>query len=305
MGVDEPMSNFAFLRAEWPELLDEALRAERLAVADPRGSCFYARRTLELALGWLFDADATLRRPYKNDLSGKIHEPTLRNLVGPALQVKMNVIRKQGNRAVHEKTPVTDKDSVPVLRELFHVTYWIARHYTRDQAQLPASALAFEPNLIPRPVPSEVRQQTRAELKALAEKLAAQDAALAAERKRSATLDAELAKLRAEIAAAKAANEARPDDHDYAEAQTRDLFIDLCWPRPVGALDAAARPRVRGHRHAQRLGHRLRRLRAVGRRRQAARGGRGQAHPAGRRASASSRPSCTPTAWSSSSASGR
>lgn len=231
------MSNFAFLRAEWPELLDEALRAERLAVADPRGSCFYARRTLELALGWLFDADATLKRPYKNDLSGKIHEPTLRNLVGTALQVKMNVIRKQGNRAVHEKTPVTDKDSVPVLRELFHVTYWIARHYTRDQAHLPASALAFDPDLISRPAPSEVRQQTRAELKVLAEKLAARDAALAAERKKSATLDAELAKLRAQIAAAKAANEARPDDHDYDEAQTRDLYIDLMLAEAGWRLD--------------------------------------------------------------------
>ncbi|MEV6797017.1 DEAD/DEAH box helicase family protein [Micromonospora rifamycinica] len=231
------MSNFAFLRAEWPDLLDEAQRAERLAVADPRGSCFYARRTLELALGWLFDADATLRRPYKNDLSGKIHEPTLRNLVGTALQVKMNLIRKQGNQAVHEKTPVTTKESVPVLRELFHVTYWIARHYTRDQAQVPASALAFDPNLIPRPVPAEVRQQTRAELKALAEKLAAQDAALAAERQKSATLDAELAKLRAQIAAAKAVNEARPDDHDYDEAQTRNLYIDLLLAEAGWRLD--------------------------------------------------------------------
>ncbi|WP_329017558.1 DEAD/DEAH box helicase family protein [Micromonospora rifamycinica] len=231
------MSNFAFLRAEWPDLLDEAQRAERLAVADPRGSCFYARRTLELALGWLFDADATLRRPYKNDLSGKIHEPTLRNLVGTALQVKMNLIRKQGNQAVHEKTPVTTKESVPVLRELFHVTYWIARHYTRDQTQVPASALVFDPNLIPRPVPAEVRQQTRAELKALAEKLAAQDAALAAERQKSATLDAELAKLRAQIAAAKAVNEARPDDHDYDEAQTRNLYIDLLLAEAGWRLD--------------------------------------------------------------------
>ncbi|MEU7615191.1 DEAD/DEAH box helicase family protein [Micromonospora rifamycinica] len=231
------MSNFAFLRAEWPDLLDEALRAERLAVADPRGSCFYARRTLELALGWLFDADATLRRPYKNDLSGKIHEPTLRNLVGTALQVKMNLIRKQGNQAVHEKTPVTTKESVPVLRELFHVTYWIARHYTRDQTRVPGSALTFDPNLIPRPVPAEVRQQTRAELQALAEKLAARDAALDAERKKSATLDAELAKLRAQIAAAKAVNEARPDDHDYDEAQTRLLYIDVLLAEAGWRLD--------------------------------------------------------------------
>ncbi|MEH1012743.1 DEAD/DEAH box helicase family protein [Micromonospora sp. CPCC 206060] len=231
------MSNFAFLRAEWPELLDEALRAERLAVADPRGSCFYARRTLELALGWLFDADATLSRPYRDDLSAKIHEPTLRNLVGNGLQTKMNVIRRQGNRAVHERTPVTTKESVPVLRELFHVTYWIARHYTRDPAHVPAGALAFDPQLIPRPVPAEVRQQTQAELKALADRLAARDAALAAEREKSATLDAELARLRAEIAAAKAANEARPDDHDYDEAQTRDLFIDLLLNEAGWRLD--------------------------------------------------------------------
>ncbi|SCL59150.1 DEAD/DEAH box helicase family protein [Micromonospora peucetia] len=231
------MSNFAFLRAEWPELLDEARRAERLAVADPRGSCFYARRTLELALGWLFDADATLAKPYKNDLSAKIHEPTLRNLVGTGLQTKMNVIRKQGNRAVHERTLVTDKESVPVIRELFHVTYWIARHYTRERAQVPASALAFDPGLIPPADPSEARQQTQAELKALADRLAARDAALAAERERSATLDAELAKLRAEIAAAKAANLARPDDHDYDEAQTRDLYIDLMLAEAGWRLD--------------------------------------------------------------------
>ncbi|WP_229399182.1 DEAD/DEAH box helicase family protein [Micromonospora okii] len=231
------MSNFAFLRAEWPDLLDEALRAERLAVADPRGSCFYARRTLELALGWLFDADATLARPYKTDLSAKIHEPTLRNLVGTDLQAKMNVIRKQGNRAVHERRPVTKEESEAVLRELFHVTYWIARHYTRDQEQVPASALAFDRNLIPRSVPSEVRQQSQAELKAIAEQLAARDAALAAERERSATLDAELAKLRAEIADAKAANLARPDDHDYDEAQTRDLFIDILLAEAGWRLD--------------------------------------------------------------------
>ncbi|MEU0076295.1 DEAD/DEAH box helicase family protein [Micromonospora tulbaghiae] len=231
------MSNFAFLRAEWPGLFDEALRAERLAVADPRASCFYARRTLELALTWLFEADSTLTKPYKDDLSAMIHEPSLRNLVGNSLQAKMNIIRKQGNTAVHKSTPVTPKEAVPVVRELFHVMYWIARHYTRDQAKVPASALAFNPDLIPRPIPSQVRQQTQAELKALADKLAAQDAALAAEREKSATLDAELAKLRAEIAAAKAANEARPDDHDYDEAQTRDLYIDLMLREAGWRLD--------------------------------------------------------------------
>ncbi|GGM19973.1 DEAD/DEAH box helicase family protein [Micromonospora yangpuensis] len=232
------MSNFAFLGAdEWSFLFDEARRAERLAVADPRVSCFYARRTLELALGWLYDADATLKRPYRNDLAGKINEATLGKLVGPDLRAKMDIIRKKGNRAVHERRPVTEQDSVPVLRELFHVTYWIARRYTRDQAHFPESAVVFDPKLIAPADATDVQQRTQAQVKALAEKLAARDAALAAEREKSATLDAELARLRAQVAAAKAVNEARPDDHDYDEAQTRDLFIDLLLAEAGWRLD--------------------------------------------------------------------
>jgi hypothetical protein len=38
-----PVSNFAFLKGEWPALYDEAARAERLAYADPR-----ARKRAEL-----------------------------------------------------------------------------------------------------------------------------------------------------------------------------------------------------------------------------------------------------------------
>jgi hypothetical protein len=38
------MSNFAFLKAEWPELRDAASKAEALAYPDSRAACFYARR---------------------------------------------------------------------------------------------------------------------------------------------------------------------------------------------------------------------------------------------------------------------
>src|SRR5204863_863849 len=49
------------------------------------------------------------------------------------------------------------------------------------------------------------------------------------------TLDAELTRLRSEIAAAKKANTAQADTHNYSEAETRDYFIDLLlkeagWP---------------------------------------------------------------------------
>lgn len=48
---------FSFLQAEWPALHAEATRAEQAAMADPRTACFYARRTLELAVVWLFQAE--------------------------------------------------------------------------------------------------------------------------------------------------------------------------------------------------------------------------------------------------------
>jgi type I restriction enzyme R subunit len=52
-------------------------------------------------------------------------------------------------------------------------------------------------------------------------------------------LDAELVRLRAEIAAAKKANTAEADTHDYSEAETRDNFIDLLLREAGWALDQA------------------------------------------------------------------
>ncbi|MEU0061751.1 DEAD/DEAH box helicase family protein [Streptomyces albidoflavus] len=231
------MSNFGFLQAEWPDLHREAVRAERLAYADPRASAFYARRVLELAVAWLFEADGTLKLPYHSDLAAQIAEPTLVKVAGPAIRAKMDVIRRQGNVAVHRKTSVAPKDAVRTVAELFHVLYWMARTYTRNQALLPVSTLAFDTGLIPRPVSAEVRIAQRAELKAQAEKYAEQDAALAAERKKNQDLDAEIAQLRAEIKAAKAANEAQPDTHDYNEAETRTLIIDLLLKEVGWSLD--------------------------------------------------------------------
>lgn len=231
------MSNFGFLQAEWPDLHNEAARAEQIAVADPRASCFYARRCLEIAVTWLFQADNTLRMPYRDELAAKLSEPTLVNLVGPAIRTKMDVIRRQGNAAVHRPGPVAENDAIKVVAELFQVMYWIARKYSRNPADLPAEGLAFDQSLIPRPVPAAVRRQRLAELQAQAEAFARQQADAADQKRRQTELDAEIVQLRAEIAAAKAANEARPDRHDYDEAQTRTLIIDLLLKEAGWMLD--------------------------------------------------------------------
>ena len=95
------MSNFAFLRPEWEILHESARKAERLVYADPRASCFYARRTLEIAVSWLYKHDSGLRLPYQDHLSALIHEPTFRQTVGDAVFNKARVIKDLGNLAVH------------------------------------------------------------------------------------------------------------------------------------------------------------------------------------------------------------
>ncbi len=217
------MSNFAFLAAEWPELHETAKRAEALAHADPRAACFYARRALEQAVGWMYRNDRSLRLPYQDQLAALIHEPTFRHAVGDRILTKAKLIKDLGNAAVHSQRPVRDMDAVTAVRELFHVTFWLARTYARQGS--PGDGTAFDASLLP--AASAIPTQTLTQLQTLEADLAARDEKLSALLSAKATLDEELERLRDEVARAKAANAAVVDTHDYSEAATRDAFIDL------------------------------------------------------------------------------
>jgi type I restriction enzyme R subunit len=230
-------SNFAFLQPDWPDLFAEAQRAERLTLLDPRTSCFYARRALEHLVSWLFEAEQRLKPAYRDDLSARLHEPSFADLVGHGLRKKMDIVRKQGNNAVHGNRPISGQDSAAVLRELFEVAVWLGRHYARHEVSRPTADIRFDPDLLPRPRTTAPAQQSREELKRREEQLAAKDAALAAERERSTTVDTELARLRAKVAAAKQANESVADEHDYDETATRDHYIDLLLAEAGWSLD--------------------------------------------------------------------
>ncbi len=235
MAGDSP-SNFTFLRAEWPDLYPEAAKAEQHATTDPRACCFYARRTLELAVRWLYDAEEDLRRPYRDQLSALLFEPSFRTLIEQRIRTKMELIRKRGNAAVHRRRQVPPQEAQAVVRELFHVLFWLARTYTREPRHRPESHLVFDPTFT---ATSEsvgpVQLQTREALGRRAEELAARDEQIERARRENTELQAQIARLHAAIAQAKAANQVLPDEHDYNEEATRDTYIDLLlgeagWP---------------------------------------------------------------------------
>jgi hypothetical protein len=118
------------------------LHAESLALADPRASCFCARRCLELAVQWLYKHDPALRLPHQDSLRALIHEPAFRNAVGDAVFNEAQVITRLGNGAVHRYGPIRQYDAVMAVKELFHIACWLARTYARGAR--PAAGLAFD-----------------------------------------------------------------------------------------------------------------------------------------------------------------
>ncbi len=237
------MSNFAFLQSEFNALYPNAKRVESLALSDPRGSCFYARLTLEVAVNWLYEHDRSLRRPYQHTLGALIHEPTFQQLLPPPLFNKAKAIQKMGNQAAHSPKLIRQYDAQRICMELFHLLYWLARTYTRktDPKDIKAT---FDVEIL-RKAQSKAAPSTVAGLKKKQEtiqkeqaeynktieereaKIALKARTLDEREAKLSELDAELAQLRADLAEARDRNLKVPDPHDYSEFETRKLIIDL------------------------------------------------------------------------------
>ena len=227
------MSNFAFLQSEWPLLFEAATKAEGMTNTDARASCFYARRTLEMAVDWLYKHDRAFRLPYQDQLSALIHEPSFRQVVGDALFTKARLIKDLGNLAVHSTRKVAPADALAATRELFHFCYWLARTY--GQRVRPDPSLQFSAALLPKATAAQ--PQSLDQLQKLEAQLYERDEKLSTLLSSQAALNAELQALREQVAATKKANTAQPDTHDYSEAETRDYFIDLLLKEAGWELD--------------------------------------------------------------------
>jgi type I restriction enzyme R subunit len=217
------MSQFQFLKAEWPLPFESAEKAEGYAHPDPRTACFYARRSLELLIQWLYKHDSSFGTPYSDKLSSLLHAPKFRSTLGETLFAKARLVVFLGNNAVHSTRPVSTYDSTRAVRELFHLAYWVARMYARGDR--PHPSLVLEEAKLPKG--NEAHQQTATELLALEAKLREKDEKLTELLLSKSELDAELIRLREEVAQAKAENQKKPDTHNYGEAETRAALIDF------------------------------------------------------------------------------
>lgn len=197
-------------------------------LAISRGAAVRTRLAAEAMVRWLYDHDSGLRWPYQDHLAALVAEPSFFDLTGVMIRTTLDLIREIGNRAAHPGK-FADRQGVSAVRELFHVGLWFASRYSETP---PPASLTFAADRLPR---SDSGPATNADAAVkLAEQAQAAQDALAAERKARmadadsrAELEAELTKLREELAALRKANEGRDAGHDYDEATTRDQFIDV------------------------------------------------------------------------------
>jgi len=222
------MSQFNFIKAEWPSIFVQAQKAEDYTLNDPRAACFQARFALEQIMHWLFDHESNLRRPYEDTLSAMIGEPSFKRMAGGISQ-KAYLIKNNGNKAVHSSAKVPELKAISSVRELHHICYWLARNYSRSG---PPQNVQFNTSALTRH--AKVTQQKLAVLQHAASKWQEQVEARkeAEERLTQTEFEARAAKdeidrLKAEIASIKAANNKVEDRHDYNEAQTRTDLIDV------------------------------------------------------------------------------
>lgn len=218
-------SNFDFLTSNWGFLSEDAQRVESFSLRDPRTAAFYARRTLERALQWLYQNDTALKAPYDKNLAAMIHEPTFKENIKQGLFQDVRYIHRLGNLAVHEDQEISSQEGMRVCVATHQFMGWLARVYSRGG---PAPG-QFNITLLPK-AEDQTHHASVVELQKVREQLEQKAQAEAITLAKHEKTEAEVQQLKEQLAllqAIKAENQQKIPAGDYTEAQTRDAFIDV------------------------------------------------------------------------------
>lgn len=131
------MANFEFLRQvnDYRLFADAAIEAEKVYFTSAAMCAVGSRKALELAVKWVYSADSSMEKPYKDNLQSLIHEPTFRFAVDDNTWGKLPFIVRLGNLAVHTERSVSASDALMSLQGLFEFIEWIDYCYGNDYVE--------------------------------------------------------------------------------------------------------------------------------------------------------------------------
>ena len=223
-------SQFSFLEAEFADEFELAAWAEGHVLSDPGPAVIYARKCLESGVKWVYRHDRSLPQSYEDKLNALLNQPTFQALADGRVFRVARKIQQAGNRAVHESKAPSKLEAVEIISALFQFCFWLA--FTYGRLSKPDQLLRFDPHkLVQTGRTEKASLKERQDLEKRLER-ETEDHLLARQRLAESTrnakeLEAELAELRVEVAAAKKAAESMPvEAHDWSEADTRKYKID-------------------------------------------------------------------------------
>ncbi|MYG94707.1 MAG: DEAD/DEAH box helicase [Acidimicrobiia bacterium] len=239
-------TQFSFLEAEFADEFEAAAWAEGHALSDPGPAVIYARKCLESAVRWVYRHDRSLPQPYEDQLNAYLNEPAFQALSDGRVFNVAKKIQRAGNRAVHESKAPSKLEAVEIVSALFQFCFWLA--FTYGRTHKPDASLRFDPHKLVEAGRAEKtslkeRQNLEKRLEQRTEENEQARQRLAEATRTAEELEAELAELRQQVAAAKQASESVPvEAHDWSEADTRRykinaLLAEAGWTNLVEGRD--------------------------------------------------------------------
>ena len=142
------MSNFKFLLSDpgFVPFAEVAMAAEKILHIDPAACILNCRRSMEFAVKWMYSVDKELEMPYQDNLQSLMTREEFREIVGPDIWQRMDLIRKKGNTAAHDSRKISEAAAMLCLENLHifldFVAYCYAEEYTETK---------FDPELVRTP----------------------------------------------------------------------------------------------------------------------------------------------------------
>jgi type I restriction enzyme R subunit len=140
------MSNFNFLRPQWPTLHKKMLSAEARVFTEPVSAASYCRLVLEECIHLLYEEEH-FEKPFNNELVALLGESQVRALIPNNLYEGLHIVRRTGNNAAHYGNRVTAQDAKDSIKHLFGFLKWFALNYSKEKPELPGH---FDDSFIPK-----------------------------------------------------------------------------------------------------------------------------------------------------------
>jgi type I restriction enzyme R subunit len=228
------MSNFSFLKTEFPQLYKSAYLAEQRIRTEPVTAGFHARLALEMTVKEIYHLE-NLDWPHDTGLYSLMTQEDFKALVDPRhYEGVMGYTRRIGNDAAH-KGKVSTENALRAVKYLYGFVKWFAYTYSDTLLELPG---AFDEQALPKIGDRERKlKEIQQENKKAQERLEAEKEALIRELKavketakeNQHTFDTYQKQLQVQaekITHQKATRQNKPPC-EYNEAETRTHIIDV------------------------------------------------------------------------------